>query len=290
MNIATFISSIKKDLTTSYNIPWSIEKTEFGEGDVNFEITPDSNSSDFLPIIKLYLSYTRFVFEFGIRNQPILVMPVFEKLRENVIDYGETISLFEKLFLKQNGSLIYYINNESVINKPLSKFSDRKWLSFSLRYESGFAEVLNRFDINYLSFSRELIDFSGLILTIFNFYQKENDCLHEEGEAYLSTSIRYERNPINRELCLRSKGYACSVCGLDMRDMYGKIANQFIEVHHSIPISEYGGVRQINPQKELFPVCPNCHAMLHRKNPPYSIDELKQIIKEQREKHNGNCC
>ena len=39
----------------------------------------------------------------------------------------------------------------------------------------------------------------------------------------------------------------------------------------------------VKPLKELFPVCPNCHAMLHRRKPPYSIEELREIIY----KHNG---
>jgi 5-methylcytosine-specific restriction protein A len=29
---------------------------------------------------------------------------------------------------------------------------------------------------------------------------------------------------------------------------------------------------------DLKPVCPNCHAMLHRRTPPYSIEELGIIL------------
>jgi 5-methylcytosine-specific restriction protein A len=34
----------------------------------------------------------------------------------------------------------------------------------------------------------------------------------------------------------------------------------------------------IDPINHLVPVCPNCHNMLHRKAPPYTPEELKEII------------
>ncbi|MGA9069080.1 MAG: hypothetical protein WB424_02425 [Terracidiphilus sp.] len=39
-----------------------------------------------------------------------------------------------------------------------------------------------------------------------------------------------------------------------------------------------GNARKINPINDLRPVCPNCHEMLHRSDPPYTIDQLKKII------------
>jgi 5-methylcytosine-specific restriction protein A len=38
---------------------------------------------------------------------------------------------------------------------------------------------------------------------------------------------------------------------------------------------------EIDVEHDLFPVCPNCHAMLHRKKgSTLSIEELKQIIQQ----------
>ncbi|WP_444659086.1 hypothetical protein ACRQV7_00760 [Caproiciproducens sp. R2] len=34
----------------------------------------------------------------------------------------------------------------------------------------------------------------------------------------------------------------------------------------------------VDPIEDLEPVCPNCHAMLHRTAPPLSIEELKKQI------------
>lgn len=32
----------------------------------------------------------------------------------------------------------------------------------------------------------------------------------------------------------------------------------------------------VDPIKKLFPLCSNCYAMIHRKTPHYTINELKK--------------
>jgi 5-methylcytosine-specific restriction protein A len=34
----------------------------------------------------------------------------------------------------------------------------------------------------------------------------------------------------------------------------------------------------LNPTKDLIPLCPNCHVIVHRSEPPISIEELKTIL------------
>lgn len=100
----------------------------------------------------------------------------------------------------------------------------------------------------------------------------------EEGKEEIVKHKRYERNPINRELCLSIKGYKCAVCGFDFEKAYGKIGRHFIEVHHVKPVSTLGEGYIIDPAKDLVPLCSNCHSMVHKKNPPYTVDELKYIM------------
>lgn len=88
----------------------------------------------------------------------------------------------------------------------------------------------------------------------------------------------YERNPIARRRCMEHWGHACSVCNLDMGRKYGAIGEGFIHVHHITPISKKGSVYLIDPIKDLRPVCPNCHAMIHQRNPPLSIEELRSML------------
>jgi hypothetical protein len=86
----------------------------------------------------------------------------------------------------------------------------------------------------------------------------------------------YERNPIARKKCIEHYGAKCAVsnCGFDFEELYGDIGKGFIHVHHLTQLSDIGQGYEVDPIKDLRPVCPNCHAMLHQKNPPYTINEL----------------
>ena len=63
--------------------------------------------------------------------------------------------------------------------------------------------------------------------------------------------------------------------------MYGELGKDFIHVHHIVPLNTIGEEYKVDYKNDLIPVCPNCHAMLHRKlnNKYYSIEELKSIVK-----------
>ena len=88
----------------------------------------------------------------------------------------------------------------------------------------------------------------------------------------------YERNSKARQLCIKHYGTACSVCAFDFGKTYGELGKDFIHVHHLTPVSEIGDNYEINPIKDLRPVCPNCHSMLHRQEPPLTIEELISLM------------
>ena len=89
---------------------------------------------------------------------------------------------------------------------------------------------------------------------------------------------RYERSQLNRSACIAGRGCICEVCGFDFGEVYGDRGKGFIHVHHIVPVSQLKDNYIIDPVKDLVPVCPNCHAMLHTVNPPLSVEELKEII------------
>lgn len=99
-----------------------------------------------------------------------------------------------------------------------------------------------------------------------------------EGMRKVRQHLLYERNARNKMLAIRFHGHKCKICGFDYDEFYGKdIANSYIEVHHIKPLSD--GEQQVDPLKDLIPVCANCHRMLHRKmNGNISIDELQRKI------------
>ena len=97
---------------------------------------------------------------------------------------------------------------------------------------------------------------------------------YTEGEVQEVVQNRYERNREARNKCIEAKGCRCAVCGMNFEEMYGEIGRGFIHIHHLIPISSIGKEYVIDPINHLVPVCPNCHNMLHRREPPYTIEEL----------------
>jgi 5-methylcytosine-specific restriction protein A len=103
-----------------------------------------------------------------------------------------------------------------------------------------------------------------------------------EGAPYQVTQTVYERNRYARALCLRHHGYACCVCNFNFEEVYGYIGKDFIHVHHLSQLSTMSVERETNPIVDLRPVCPNCHAMLHKRTPPYEVGELKKIIEDRK--------
>jgi 5-methylcytosine-specific restriction enzyme A len=88
----------------------------------------------------------------------------------------------------------------------------------------------------------------------------------------------YERNPNARRKCIEKWGVKCSVCLFDFGQRYGELGEGFIHVHHLKPLGEVGAQYELNPVTDLRPVCPNCHAMLHRRKSVMSIEELKEHL------------
>lgn len=111
-------------------------------------------------------------------------------------------------------------------------------------------------------------------------YPEDDEKLYE-GALVTVKANKYERNQKARRECVAKKGYQCLVCGRDFETTYGEIGKGFIHVHHLTPISSIGQEYELNVDTDLAPVCPNCHYMLHRKDPPYTIEEMKEILQQQ---------
>ena len=79
-------------------------------------------------------------------------------------------------------------------------------------------------------------------------------------------------------------GARCSICCFDFEERYGEVGRDIIHVHHLKPLSDIGETYRVDPIDDLRPVCPNCHIIIHTKNPPYSIDEVKAMIRNTRAK------
>tara|TARA_B110000971_G_C19826420_1_gene415825 strand:- start:535 stop:747 length:213 start_codon:yes stop_codon:yes gene_type:complete len=65
---------------------------------------------------------------------------------------------------------------------------------------------------------------------------------------------------------------------MNFEKKYGAIGEGFIHVHHIKQLSDIGKEYEVDPVSDLVPVCPNCHAMLHKRRPPFSVSELKKML------------
>lgn len=100
-----------------------------------------------------------------------------------------------------------------------------------------------------------------------------------EGASFTVRVNAFERNPVARQKCINHYGARCTICGFNFGTAYGNAADGYIHVHHLQPLASIGEEYVIDPIKDLRPVCANCHAVIHMRQPPYSIEEVKTMLK-----------
>jgi 5-methylcytosine-specific restriction protein A len=66
---------------------------------------------------------------------------------------------------------------------------------------------------------------------------------------------------------------------MKFEERYGEIWSRIIDLHHTTPVSQLSSDYRINPEKDLVPLCPNCHRVVHRRNPPLTVEELREVLK-----------
>ncbi len=256
---------IKNELEKYYHVGFDVERII--DQDEKYKISPKGTYSNTFVILVDIRDNTRLI----ITCDPDIYGKIFleninksnEGLRNNFVNYWKQLG--------ENSLKVYINDKECNIQEFLN--NDEIWNKFHIRFSKApfFDESLNNKEKNVVDAVSWIC---GMILAITD-YSIEG---FEEGSVHNSVSKKYERNPVNRKLCLAVKGYNCSVCGMNFEDTYGEIGKNFIHVHHIVPLHLIGESYVIDPIKDLYPVCPNCHNMLHRVDPPYSIDELKEII------------
>lgn len=128
----------------------------------------------------------------------------------------------------------------------------------------------------------ELLNMIGVYVGISSYFPEE---IKEDPDLYegMKTKItvnKYERNPIARAKCIEHHECICKVCDFDFYKSYGEIGKGYIHVHHLTPLHTIDEAYKVDYVKDLIPVCPNCHAMLHRKvdGREPSIDELRNLL------------
>ena len=108
-----------------------------------------------------------------------------------------------------------------------------------------------------------------------------------EGARFRINVNAYERSASARRRSIKRWGLDCAVCGFNFERAYGELGANFTHVHHLVPVSTAGVEYELDPEKDLRPVCANCHAMLHQKSPPLLIEELRLFLSEKLDHDNS---
>jgi 5-methylcytosine-specific restriction protein A len=109
-----------------------------------------------------------------------------------------------------------------------------------------------------------------------------------EGEVICEGAVRrisvnaYERSPEARQRCIEHYGTSCFICGFSFGAAYGEVGEGFIHAHHLKQLSEVGEEYEVDPIRDLRPICPNCHAIIHKRKPAYTIEEVKAFLQKTR--------
>jgi 5-methylcytosine-specific restriction protein A len=164
--------------------------------------------------------------------------------------------------------------------KPLRAFHQEIYDGFANYSEQEVYTIVRRiFKLRNIKFKYLFDTFTMLdSVAIFTDEVKETKTL-KEGDCFQIETNAYERNIEARKQCIEYHGLTCFVCSFNFEETFGEIGKGFIHVHHLTPLSEIKQEYEVDPIQDLCPVCPNCHAMIHTKNPPFSIEEIKDLHK-----------
>ncbi len=99
-----------------------------------------------------------------------------------------------------------------------------------------------------------------------------------EGASVTLEIDRYERDRLGRAACISHYGCKCHACGITLSNIYGPVADGLIEVHHLTPIASIKCQYELDPIRDLRPICPNCHAVAHLRSPPFSLEEIRTML------------
>lgn len=268
---------IKNKLEEMYDIPFTVEEgSEFN--DPWFDIRPTGSNKELFDIHVEFINQIRIIIE--IQPEEYAAFSILDMARANK-EKKKLFSRYAELFLRKKAKVDFYIN-ESKEDPTDNSHWPEEWNNYRCRISKSPVVC----EEEELDFADTVADWAGMaagmFLSLLNVIQiEENQDIELTPEGGQSKMLvnKYERNPINRELCLSANGYTCKICGFDFEKFYGHIGEHFIHVHHIIPVSEMGHEYMIDPVNDMIPVCPNCHNMLHRCKPVLLPDELKDMIK-----------
>ena len=205
---------------------------------------------------------------------------IVEKFQENFETSPEVCIEYINLTEAKSKKFEFDVNGSSV----LTLLPGENWNSIHFKLTRIFDSLEDAprvFDSTLLDIFSILLPLSGTVSLEENTSDVDAQLesgYKEEGQKITMACAKYERNRFNRRLCLNHYGYRCFACGILLGEKYGDAGRDYIHVHHLTPLSKMPAPAILNPIKDLIPLCPNCHNVAHRRNPPYNVEELREFL------------
>lgn len=271
------LSYIQKHLEELYDIPFDVSVET--DGKANWvTIRPGYDGKEYFQIRTRIKDKIRLIIEVKPEEYAAFTINDMGNATQN---QKSTFVSYNKLLQEKKAKIFFSVNNV-----PVDILNDKMWpvewknFKFRMSRSPVFPETEKEDVTHIISEWTGIV--CGMFLSLLNIIKIDDD--NFEKKVKRVEVNRYERNPLNREICLEVNGYDCKICGFNFEKVYGEIGREFIHVHHIVPVSETGGELNIDPVKDLIPVCPNCHAMLHSTVPPLKPEKLKEILKRESER------
>ncbi|OON98768.1 MAG: hypothetical protein ATN35_00725 [Epulopiscium sp. Nele67-Bin004] len=96
----------------------------------------------------------------------------------------------------------------------------------------------------------------------------------QDDEKLKETLAKWEQL---KSECLDYYGASCEICGIDFGYTYGEQFENLIGVRNLKSDKEEWDNLDVDPEKDLVPMCSNCSCVMKSKTPPYTLDEMKKI-------------
>ncbi|MDQ3050203.1 MAG: HNH endonuclease [Bacteroidota bacterium] len=270
------IYKLRSALSEHFGIQFQAIQIPSKDGTMIIEIAPSGDASRLFQIqISIGWRSLKAELLFGMFSSQLI-----ESIVDHISVTGQLFGSLAQKNISEGVTIIFNING--VPESPFKLESwPNVWKKFELSAEKKpIAVNTEDFETNNLNLDYWSKSFVTLILSILpqeELEETETVSGLPEGSVSQIKVNKYERSHINRAMCIELQGTDCKICKFSFQHVYGDIGKNFIHVHHITPLSKLGPNYIINPVTDLVPLCPNCHAMAHKKNPPFTMEELIKI-------------
>ena len=187
--------------------------------------------------------------------------------------------------VKAENAYLFENENERKIYLPFSKKDG---------YGYGQSNIWYANNAKCENFRNDIVEKIEKIISenAFDFLNDEQKYFEGNIKSKIKEINSINRNASARKKCLEhyfpnNKRYECVLCKFDFEEKYGLYGEKFIEVHHiesHTTKSKVEGKHEINPTKDLIPICSNCHSIIHRERPAMLIEKIKEVINDTNKK------